>query len=310
MDSIAGTQTAIMYQYYNGLYAALSKKHNCFLWGKKISSIEPLLKICPFLPDVIVFGIGWEYFEEIEGLDSVDIPIIFFVFKPQISIDKKLNFCLKSKARLILSSIPDYHSYQQKTGIESRRFCYAVDESVFYPRDSSKIYDVGFSGALHDNKLYQKNAFTTLNIRSRIQEMLLQNKNLKTMLNGSDSVAPRIRDYNQYAKTMSECKIWFATQAAFGDITPRYFEVPMSGTLLLCSSIPDSYRDIFRNGENCVEFDNDLSNFNDKLDYSLNNWERISEKAQKEFRSKHTWDIRAEELTKIAIEIGANNASK
>jgi len=309
LDSIAKTPTAETYRYYNGLYDALNRDNNCFLYGKTIRSIREVLSLCPFKPDVIVFGLGWNSFSEIEGLSDIQTPTIFFVFKPQVNLEDKLGFCVKHKIRLLLSSIPDYSDYERKTGIETRKFCYAVDEHMFFPR-GKKIYDIGFSGALHDNQLYQKDAFSTFNIRSRIQKILSQENSLSTILNGSDSVAPRIKNYDQYANLMSESRAWFATPAAFGDITPRYFEIPMSGTVLLCSAIPVSYQDIFRDGDNCVEFKNDLSDFRDRLYYALQNWESISTKAQTEFAKKHTWSARAEELVEIVNKMGNSHASK
>jgi spore maturation protein CgeB len=100
--------------------------------------------------------------------------------------------------------------------------------------------------------------------------------------------------------------MWVATQAAFGDITPRYYEVGASNTLLVCQRVPVQYKDIFRDGENCVQFEKDLSDFDEKIDYYLKNDDercKIAKTAYDEFRRKHTWAVKASALTKIIQEI-------
>ena len=64
----------------------------------------------------------------------------------------------------------------------------------------------------------------------------------------------RIHDNIKYAETINKSTIWIATQAAYGDITPRYFEIMGSGTLLFCEKNDPTYKSIFRDGENCFEF--------------------------------------------------------
>jgi spore maturation protein CgeB len=82
-------------------------------------------------------------------------------------------------------------------------------------------------------------------------------------------------------------------------MTPRYFERMGSKTLLFCSEIPKEYKDIFIDTVNCVEFKNDLSDFDQKLDYILNTpelYQNIVETAYVQTRSHHTWDNRANNL--------------
>ena len=45
----------------------------------------------------------------------------------------------------------------------------------------------------------------------------------------------------------------------------------MSKTLLLCNRMPEQYEDYLTDEVNCVMFENDLSDFDKKLDYYLNN---------------------------------------
>ena len=45
----------------------------------------------------------------------------------------------------------------------------------------------------------------------------------------------------------------------------------LSKTLLFCNNMPYEYEGMFIDGENFVMYDNDLSNFYEKIDYYLNN---------------------------------------
>jgi spore maturation protein CgeB len=299
MDSVVKTQTSNIYAYYDGLYDSLCKNHECFLFRDDIASIHQALNKCSFVPDVILFGLGWQYFHKIDGLDNISIPKFSFVFKPQTNLNGKLNFCICNKIDRILTSLPCFNDYEKSIGIPTIRFCYAANENVFHDMNIGKEYDVGFSGALHNNNLYIKGSFYTNNIRSNIQKVLSNDRGLKCFLNGSDSVSPRIQDYQDYARIMCQTKIWIATPAAFGDITPRYFETPLCKTTLMCSEIPETYKDIFVDGKTCIQFKNDLSDFRDKIDEAMQKRDEMVKNTYDIFIANHTWGKRAEEFIKI-----------
>jgi len=304
IDKKVHTGTSKIYKYYDGLFDALAKQENCFLWSHGIKDIKEVLTACPFKPDVFVFGLGWHQFNKIKGLPESNIPSMFFMFKPQNQLENKQRFCVENKVNMIVSSIPSYIGCKFEN-IPCKRVCYAADPDVFKNRKIEKIYDVGFSGALHNNNQYIKGAFNTVDIREKMQKIIAKMP-IKSFLNGSDLVAPRIKSYDKYAHKINQCKMWFATPAAFSDITPRYFEIPMSGTLLMCSEVPEVYKDIFRDGETCVEFKNDLGDFSDKVIYYLEHWEEsqnIINLAEKEFHENHTWEERAKQFVSMIKEL-------
>ena len=73
---------------------------------------------------------------------------------------------------------------------------------------------------------------------------------------------------------MNQSKIWIATNADFGDLTPRYCEIIGCKTLLFCNEIQyNTFNNYLKDGETCVFFKNDLSNLIEKIDYYLNNEE-------------------------------------
>jgi len=294
-----------MYHIYNGLYDEFSKISNCFLYQDKVVDIKKIIKLCPFRPDIIYFGLGWfagKNFCKIINTENIKIPIVCYIYKPQNFINKKLNFCKINNAKLIVTSLPDYKNYEKITGIHSERFFQSGDNNIFIDRNLDKIYHVGCSGALHNSTHYPIGAFKTKNLRFRIQEILKKQKKLNNFLNFSDSIKPRILDYNDYSKKVSQSKIWISTLAPFGEIPPRFFEIGMSKTLIFTDPIPAPYRDLFYDGYNCIEFQDDLSDFLIKLNYYLNNWiesKRIINNAYNDFHNNHTWKNRAELLFKL-----------
>lgn len=293
------------YAHYVGLYNGLSRVANCYLHKKDISNISAVLKRCPFKPDAIIFGLGWfstGRYGKIKGLKDINIPVFCYLFKPQNELSRKLNFCKINKIDMILTPVPSYKDFERKTGVTTKLFKYGTNPRIFKDWKEEKIYDFGFSGALHDSRHYVKGSFSIENIRSRIHNLLKRRKDLNCFLNGSDKKKPRIKGHANYARTINSSKIWLSTPAAFGDMTPRYLEIGMSRTLIFCSSIPTEYKDMFIDGKNCVVFADDLSDFEQKLDYYLQNdkaRKKITDNAYNDFRINHTWEKRAEELIGI-----------
>ena len=75
-------------------------------------------------------------------------------------------------------------------------------------------------------------------------------------------------DIEEYASLVGSAKIWIATTGPLEDVGPRYFEVGLSKTLLFCNKMSDEvYGGRFVDNHNCVMFDNDLNDFNDKLKF-------------------------------------------
>lgn len=311
IDPLLLSNQSKVYTYYDGLYNSLTKFNHCFIYREKIKDIGEVIDRSKFNPDIILFGLGWNNWNKITGMDKIKILKFAFLFKPQLLLNEKIRFFNENNIDMVLSPVATLNSFKDRIQTRTKRFCYGVDDRVFYPRTKEKIYDVGFSGALHNNSLYVKGSFETYNIRDRAQNMLRDRKNIKSFLNGSDSVSPRIISYKDYAAKISSSKMWMASPAAFGDITPRYFEIPSCKTALLCSKIPSSYGDILKDGVNCIEFEDDLSNLIDKVEFYVKNEDclnKVVEFSYNDFMANHTWDKRAQEFLNIVG--GIKNATK
>jgi len=306
VDPVVGTPNAEKYPYYNGLIAGISKKKDVQvgIFSGIPKDIDSLLEKSDFLPDVILFGLGWfghyRYFEEIKN--NKNIPIVVFLFKPQNDLNEKLSFCIKNNVSLILTPAPIVEKIKKETGINTKLFEYGCYATIF-KEEQQKLHDVGFSGAMHASNLYPEGEFLNKDIRTKIKSILESKKNINTFWKGSDSFnESRIHNYADYAKKINTCKIWLATLASHGDVTPRYYEIMASNTLLFCEEPHEVYKEILIDGYNCVTFKSDLSDFESKLDYYLNNEEKRNEIIARgiNFSSKNNdWSKKGDKLIKI-----------
>ena len=131
-----------------------------------------------------------------------------------------------------------------------------------------KIYDVGFCGASHGSG---KIKGPTENLRDRVYDVVKQVPDISTYWNRHTSPSHRINSMEEYATVMNQSKIWIATTGPILDVSPRYFEVILSKTLLFCNEMPHEYEGMFVDGVNCVTYKNDLSDFEEKLNFYLTN---------------------------------------
>ena len=290
------------YPYYGSMFHELKQIATCYHHRGKFKDMGTVFKQCPFRPDIIMFGVGWftaRIFSEIQELKNTNIPIVCYIYKPQTDLNSKLNFCKLNEIDLILTPIPAYKEYEKITGISTKLMRYAASPNTFKDWGLKKQYDFGFSGAMHDAKNQPKGSFKHENLRSKIHDIMKKQKDLNCFLNGSESVKDRIKNCVRYAQLINQSKIWLATSASCEDMTPRYYEIPMSRTMMMCNHIPVEYRDTFKDGINCVQFSDDMSDFIDKARYYLENdneRQKIADNAFEEFRINHTWRHRAEEL--------------
>lgn len=312
IDAFIGKEREKQYPYYGGLFRALKQNFDIRLNSEFFDDFSKIERNFRSNYDLVVFGLSYfENFQFYDKLKNLDIPTIVHIFKPQNNFNEKLSFCIINNIDHIVTSLPMFKQIEEKTNIPSSLFPYGYNPQIFRERTVKKIYDIGFSGMLHQNKYYPNNAFPVLDLRKRIGVKLNSNNKLRVFWKGNDDIKyGRINNILEYARTINKCKIWIATPAAFGDMTPRYFEIMGSKTLLFCSEIPTEYKDIFIDTVNCVEFKNDLSDFYKKLDYILNTpeyYQNIVETAYLQAISQHTWDKRANNLLNIINDIEKSN---
>jgi hypothetical protein len=294
-----------MYQYYGDLYRELKKVADVHLYEKPVRNFT---KVNDSDIDCVMFGLGYftqtniEAYSLLKGLADVKVPVVCLLHKPQTMLEEKLNFCKINNIDILMDTNITYKEYGESVGAKAIRFWFTADPSVYYPREVTKLYDFGFSGADHGGAKIKGPAN---NLRNRVRKLLSQtDKNV--FWNSTRDLSYRIQSVEEYATKMSECKIWLATTGPNNDISPRYFEVMLSKTLLFCNDMSYQYEGLFIDGVNCVTFKNDLSDFNQKLEYYLSNedeMEKIIKNAYDMVIENYTWEHMARKLIKEVEEL-------
>jgi len=298
VDPVIHSPTSQNYLYYDGVYNELIRREDCKVYHHR-GVITDFSNVNHNF-DVVIFGLGYFNHKHYQKIDNLNIPSVCILFKPQNDLSKKLSFCKQNNITKILTPVPMCKEFEEQTGISTSLFPYGFCPKTFYNReDITKETDIGFSGALHENKLYPPGSFPVENLRTKIGKKLSSLSGIRIYWKASDDASTaRIPSYEDYAKKINSSKMWVATQAAFGDITPRHYEVFGSGTLLVCQKVPTEYESIFIDEENTIQFSNDLSDFEDKISKYLKDQDRFSEiisRARLD-SEKHTWSSRANQL--------------
>lgn len=296
-----------MYQYYGDLYRELVKKATVHLYQGPFQSAK---EIDNSNIDCIIFGLGYftqtnpKVYQEISGLNDVSIPVVCMLHKPQTMLQEKIEFCKINNIDILLDPFISHKEHGEYIGCESVRLWFTANPAIYHPRDVKKIYDIGFSGASHGSG---KIKGPTRDLRDRVHQKLIDGKrNIFWNSSKEGSLQYRISSIEEYATKINQSKIWVSTTGPVLDVGPRYFEVMLSKTLLLCNNMPYEYEGVFQDGVNCVTFENDLSDLDEKLDYYLNNEEemnKIIENAYQMAINKYTWENMAVKLLEKIEEV-------
>ena len=307
-----------LYSYYNGTYSELCNKIDVKTIRSPVNHINEVLNPSDKI-DAIVFGLGWfaqespSFFQKIGGLDSTGIPVICNFHKIANDTKSKLNFFEKNKVSTVLMSPGMVEKFKKmKPEVNFHLFPYAAHKESFYDRGKNRKYDLGFSGAKHDAAKTHgdggtKKGFTKekATLRRRMETLVENNlKDLEIFWNCSDAPGTLLPE-KEYSELLSDSKIWLSTEGPAFEISPRYYEVILSKTLLVCNTVPKEYRHIFQDGKTCVEFKNDLSDFESKIRFYLENEEereKIVKNAYEKIVEGHTWEKRADHLIELIRE--------
>lgn len=236
-------------------------------------------------------------------------PVITFLYKFSQCTGLKINF-MKENSMIIVGSQSRIPEIEENYKIKIFPVLYPFNSETFKDYKLEKVYDIGMSGALHGAKHYSDNSFLPeeRNIREKLKN-LIENSGLNYFLKVSDISAEKSRIMNDvdYAKTINKSKIWVATNAEYGDLTPRFCEVPACKTLLFCNEqYYNTFENILKNGVNCVYFKNDLSDFLEKVNYYLTNekeYNKIVENGYSYFHENHSTVKRIDELIDLSLNI-------
>ena len=290
---------------------ALGRAHRVYQYGPgldgydKRHAIEDVLQLCPFEPDLICFAAGWEI--EDPAVPEYDphpairtahiaIPSVMILNKEYKKLDRKFRFIQDNGIQLVFTAHHHFYLWQNDVGVLFLRFPFAVDPELFKDHGEAKRYDLGFSGALHEQ-------WTDLRVKIR-DHLFLRHPLKAPRYWGLRIFWPggwRRRPHgDSYARLINRSRMWISTPSALELVGTRFYEIMASRTLLFCSR-SDAYAGLFEDGEHCVMFEPDLSDFDDKLFHYLKHddeREAIVERAYRHVRRLHTWERRIQEFTR------------
>lgn len=310
--------------YQHQFTKALGCVHRVFRYGPKLEcydrrhAIDDVLKLCPFEPDLICFGAGWENEDpNIPEFDphpaiqvaNIDISSVMVLNKEYKKLDKKLQFIQDNGIRMVFTAHHDHSRWQEETGVPFVHFPFAVDPALFKDYAEKKRYSLGFSGALHEQ---------WTDVRVRIKHHLFLRWPIKAprywrirLFWSEKSRLPgfRLPRGERYGRLINRSKMWLATPSAVDLVGTRFYEIMASRTLLFCSR-STAYDGLFEDKIHCVMFAPDLSDFDDTLFYYLDHEderEAIVENAYAHVLKNHTWERRIEQFTNAVTKIGTRS---
>lgn len=253
------------------------------------------------------------------GLSKTLHKKFFFLNKEYTNLDKKLQWIKKNKFECVFSHYQHCAKWQKKTQTNFKYIPFACDYKFFNFSEKKRKYDLGFSGILQNPR---GNSLQS-DIRKRILKRLYYTlfdiplfkkkkyKHLSIFWNSIPSnflgkVFSKIfKTYKflnivSYSEIQKNSKIFLNFKSPFNLIGPRYYENIASGCLIMTEK-NDELKKIISDFS-YIEFNSDLSNFDEVLNRSLKIF-KISKKKRKEESikvfKKHTWNFRAMIIFKV-----------
>lgn len=304
--------------YQQDVITTLQKYHALCLYGPGFPDYSPsdsivdILKRCPFNPDIICIGHGWENQQLDEPFDlhpnlelkKCDLPKVMILNKEYKKLDEKLDYIVENEIDLVFTHHHNAEKWSQQTSVRFIHWPFAVNQHLFYDYGEEKHWDLSFTGVLKNPTLGVQSDLR-IHIKRHIFYPVWKWKIKK----------PQYRQYRiywgewgkgtlpaeAYFRHMNVTKVCLTTLSPLDLVGTRYYEAMASKSLLFCerSSV---YGSLFEDGKHCVMFETDLSDFDDKLfHYLTHDDERnaVIERAYQHVRAHHTWDKRVEQFTEL-----------
>ena len=299
--------------YQHEFTQALGREHTVFQYGPGCPgysnghTIQDVLEMCPFEPDVICFAAGWEIEDEsIPEYDphpaidvrGLDIPSVMILNKEYKKLPQKFDFIRRNEIRIVFTVHHHFQEWQEQLGTQFVHFPFAVNENVFGNFDEKRVYALGFSGLL---QLRYSDVRTRVKNRLFLSWPLKRPRYWRTRIFWFDGRRiPLVnRHVSDYARLLARSKMWLATPGPAELVGTRYYEVMASGTVLFCSR-SDAYGGLFVEGKHCVMFEPDLGDFDEVLFRYLRDSdarEQIAHAGRAHVLENHTWSRRVQQFS-------------
>ncbi|MEX1013847.1 MAG: glycosyltransferase [Candidatus Paceibacterota bacterium] len=326
--------------YQNDVIQELERQANVVFYGPGFDlynisdSINNILSKISFVPDWIIVGHSWLVDSPNDNVDphpnlelgSCIIPKAMILNKEYTNLNQKLEWIRNNNFSVIFTHHHDVDSYQKSTNTNVVFWPFAFNKKIVKPSksvDSMKNIDFSFSGILQNQLKSAKQPDTRIKVMRKLfncfGDIPVSKKNNYKNLNIFWNSLPRTNLQRKVAKlfgtykylesedyfTMQKkSKIYLNTLSPVGLVSPRMAECMACRALVFCEE-SELYKNIFP--KDCfVTFKSDLSDFDEKLFYYINNHderEKIIKKAFREAINNHNWEKRVSQLLKILRKI-------
>ena len=316
--------------YHQDIIDSLCKLANTYLYGygyKNYSlndNFENVIEKSPFKidnVDLIICSTSWDDDSSITNVDPHpniklggihQIPKIYFLNKEYKKLELRFKYIQHQKFDLVCTVHPKAYEWSETLGIKFLHLPFGVSLDRFSYLDINRKYDFAFTGAVHKNYIDYRYLVKCELFKSQKLEVK-SNLGLNRLLN-TNPISKKFQKYNiywaewgarsltyksllptglEYVKLMNMSKVFLNTPSAVGIFNTRFFELMATKTLILCPE-SDSYLSLLKDGINCVMYNPNMSDFDEKLVKCIedNHFRKtITDNAYKNIE-KHSYDAR------------------
>ncbi len=226
-----------------------------------------------------------------------------FLNKEYKNLDRKLKFVKDKKIDHVFTVHHDYQKWNKECpNAKFHKIPFAFNPQIFRDYQQEKALDVGFTGNLFNKGPYIGSSIMGKNfnnVRERIFNELKKEALNKHSIFFGGGVYLR---GEEYGKKINSSKVWICTPSAIDLVGTRFYEIMGCNTLLFCKNLDGIYEGLFEDGKHYVGFSDDLSDFEEKLNYYLNNdreREMIALNGHRHAMKFHTWKNRVDDIYEI-----------
>ena len=274
--------------------------------------------------DLVVFSTSWDQDDSkvtVDPAPSIMLPSnapfkkLYYLNKEYKKFDLRIDYAVKQSVDLVITVNSDFAKWNtEHPDLKFIQVHFGVNLSRFNYCNESKVYDFGFTGSLHASHLdYRKRVKMQLFKPDKMH--IKATKEWKAF--GISPIQNKFADLNifwsefgarglfynsllpvgeQYVKFLCRFKSFLNTPSAAGIFNTRFFELMACKTLVVCPRV-DEYDGIMADGENCLMFNADMSDFEKIIRKATEDKIRdpIVDRAHK-FVQMHSYDSRVKNI--------------
>ncbi len=319
--------------YQQDVVDEINRQHQVYFYGPGFDLYDPndttddiIAKSSFNSPDLICVGHAWlidapncdvDRHPKL-NLGSCLIPKVMILNKEYTNFEQKLSYINDNKIALVFSHLANIENLVSNFYTRFISWPFAANHRNFHDYGFPKIFDLMFTGVLRNPTLpetqtdfrirVQRKLFYSLGDLRLLKKYRYKKLNLYWQGRPASKFANKLNDHfsvserhsvTEYAKLLSKSRICLNSLSPMNLISPRYFESMACKCLALCQE-SSLYEGLFEPDKHCITLKDDLSDFEQKLNFCLNEHDAIKhivETAYLHVLASHTWEKRVKQFT-------------